>query len=208
MTNYDKYLEKDLVYDYNSNEKILNPDGGMDSLMRLVANPLNAYYISSIDIDFPEINNNKIKTVRTSTLIPIHGDVLNTIYLEITLPDGYGYDFNNLSLQEKFALFNINLELTIGGSTIWKNTLLSNLFIIICTNINIKSDSNKIQIPIFDFSMMKTTKQSPSLFDYEKGFSHNSLQYHEMRINMEIETNIIKFMKFKYITKGRQLENI
>ena len=208
MTNYDKNLEKDLVYDDNPNKEILHIDNGGESLFRLINNPLNAYYISSIDIDFPKSNNNKIKTVRTTTYIPRNGDVLNTIYLEITLSDGYGYDFNNLSLQEKFALFNINLELTIGGSTIWKNTLLSNLFTIICTNINIKSDSNKIQIPIFDFSMMKTTKQAPSLFDYEKGFSHNSLQYHEMRINMEIEKNITKFIKFKYIIKGRELENV
>lgn len=206
MTNYDKNLEKDLVYDDDPNKEILHIDKGLESLFRLINNPLNAYYISSIDIDFPKSNNNKIKTVRNTTYIPRNGDVLNTIYLEITLPDGYGYDFNNLSLQEKFALFNINLELTIGGSTIWRNTLLSNLFTIICTNINIKSDSNKIQIPIFDFSMMKTTKQAPSLFDYEKGFPHNSLQYHEMIINMVIEKNITKFMKFKYIIKGRQLE--
>ena len=86
-------------------------DKSIESLMRLVANPLNAYYIT-IDIYFPKINNNEIKnnknkTIRTSTIIPRNGDVLNTIYLEITLPDGcelsidnskrnnFGYDFNN-----------------------------------------------------------------------------------------------------------------
>ena len=225
ITNYDKNLEKDLEYDDNPNEKILNMDKDTESFMRLVANPLNNYYITSIDIYFPKIKNNENKTIRTSTIIPRNGDVLNTIYLEITLPDGcelsidnskrnnlsktnyFGSDFNNLSLQEKFALFNINLDLQIGGVTIWKNTLLSNLFTLICTNINIKSDSNKIQIPIFDFSMMKTTKQTSSLFDYEKGFSQVGLQYHEMRINMDIETNITKFMKCKYIIKGRQLES-
>ena len=143
--------------------------------MRLITNPLNSYYIQEIDIDFDNVN--QLKTIRKSIEIIRYGDVINTIYLEITLQEGY--EFNNLSLQEKFALFNINLELTIGGTQIWKNTLLSNLFNMICTNINIKSDSNKIQIPIFDFSMMKTLyikENNIKLNNDEKGFSQASLQ--------------------------------
>lgn len=202
MTNYDKNLEKDLVYDDDPNKEILNIDNSLEeSFMRLSNDPLNGYY--SIDISFPIVSD-EIKTIRGTNSIRGFAHVLNTIYLEITLPEGY--DFNNLSLQEKFALFNINFELLVGGATIWKNTLLSNLFTIICTNINIKSNSNKIQIPIFDFSMWKTIKRAPLLFDYEKGFSLISLQYQELRINMEIEKNITTFIQFKYIVKGRRLE--
>lgn len=184
LDDYAKDLEKDLNYDENTNENILQTDKGLTSLMRLITNPLNSYYIQEIDILFDNVKS--LKTIRTTTEIIRFGDVINTIYLDITLPDTY--DFNNLSLQEKFALFNINLELTIGGSSIWRNNLLSNLFNMICTNINIKSDSNKIQIPIFDFSMMKTLKIKENnirLNNDEKGLSHCSLQYHELRINME-----------------------
>lgn len=209
LINYDKYLEKNLDFNVdNPNEKILNIDIGSDWVLRLLETPLNSYYITSIDIDFSKIdydNDNDDKSIRNFTSIPRYGDILNTIYLEITLPDNY--NFNDLSLKEKFALFNINLDLTIGGVVIWGNTLLSNLFTILCTNINIKSDSNKIQIPIFDFSMMKTTKEFPLLFDYEKGLSPVCLQYNDIRIIMEIKKNITKFIKFKYIVKGMNLEN-
>lgn len=199
--NYDKLYFEDSINNYDM--YLLN-DLNYESIIKL-DNTTNLYDINEIDIIFPSIINGKEASIYKK--INKYSDIINTIFLEIILPEGD--TFNNLSLTDKFLLFNIRLFFDLGGSSMERTTILSSLFNMVCKNININYDNNKIQIPIFDFSIMENLTISENdikLYDNEKELFMCSLPFYNISIYMVIESKLTKFIKFKYIIKGSNLE--
>lgn len=143
-------------------------------------------------------------------------DIISTIYLEATFDESQS--FNDLNFIDKYDLLNTKVTLTIGGTRICESNILTGLFNSISSGLNVRIDSNIIQFPIFDFSIMKSgssglydnnfniDKKNLQLKNDEIGLWTCALQYHECRVKIEfLNEKIFKNIDFKLIIRGKNL---
>lgn len=201
LKNQDKF-NRSILNIENNKQDLIGDDNGINGLLNLCYNQENNQSIESY-----EINN---ENIRQSILLHGNCDMLNTIYLEIELGNMTFYELTN---QDKIQLFDTEFDLTVGGVTLCKSTILTNLFILFSQDINIKLEGNKFQIPLVDFTMANInkhykysytetsgicgTEQNINLRDEDLGLPHVALQYHELRMNIRFTTKeLFTFMKF------------
>jgi hypothetical protein len=186
IKNQDKFNRSILNIETNKQD-LIGDDNGINGLLNLCYNQEN-----NQSIKLYELNN---KDLRQSILIIRDCDMLNTIYLEIELENMTFYELTN---QDKIQLFDTEFDLTVGGATLCKSTILSNLFMLFSQDINIKLEGNKFQIPLVDFTMANINNyKNINLKNEDLGLPHVALQYHELRMNIRFKTKeLFKFMKF------------
>lgn len=100
-----------------------------------------------------------------------YGDIIQKIILEIELPEY----FDDMTMQDKFDIFNSSFQWISGGTTIIGNSLLVCLFNLICCGEKINKNDNKIQIPLLNFMTFVNS-------DNKTGFPLISMQYTSTQI--------------------------
>lgn len=204
LTNQDK-INREFFNVENTKLNIFN-ENDFDSL----ENISNNNFEKNEAIRTFQLNN---KSQRQTIQNIIYCDIINTIYLEIELEENM--TFYELTNYDKVQLFNILFELTIGGEDIFRTTILTNLFMMLCQDINIKLEGNKFQIPLVDFNITKINRyyndgigeQKLILRDEDYGLPSVALQYHELKLNIEFQTkDLFKNMNFNIIVCGRNLD--
>ena len=186
---------------------MLKNDNGAIGLLNICNNDFeNNHSIRSYELnnkDMIQLNN---KDMIQSILIDRNCEMLNTIYLEIELENMKFYELTN---QDKIQLFDTEFDLTVGGATLCKSTILTNLFILFSQDINIKLEENKLQIPLVDFTMANINNyKNINLRDEDLGLPHVALQYHELRMNIRFTTKeLFTFMKFNLKVCGKFIDS-
>jgi hypothetical protein len=154
------------------------------------------------------------KDQRQTIEIIRHCDMINTIYLEIELEENM--TFYELTNFDKLQLFDTIFDLTAGGQTISKSTILTNLFILFSQDINIKLEENKFQIPLVDFTKANINRyyndgigeQKLILREEDLGLPQVALRYHDLRLGIEFKTKeLFKFMKFNLKVCGKYIDS-
>lgn len=204
LANQDKY-NKTILDLENNKQDLIGDDNGTNGLLNLCYDKFeNNHSIKSYELN---------KDLRQSILISRYCDILNTIYLEIDLENMTFYELTNF---DKLQLFDTQFDLTVGGATLCKSTILTNLFILFSQNINIKLEGNKFQIPLVDFTKANINRyynydnkeQKLILREEDIGLPHIALQYHELRITIQFKTKeLFKFMKFNLKVCGKYIES-
>lgn len=192
LDNLDKINKKYL--DFEPTEKLVVDDhitgysGGFNRLVQYNENTSTNYIV---DISSNELEHN--------IMILRNFDVLQTIYLEITLND-LSLTFDTLPNYIKRQLFNTQFKFNISGNSVMSGTILANIFLLFCKDINIKTDTNTIQIPIIDFNLN-------SLGNYDdNGYPMIMASLTEQILNLKFTSDeLFKFMTFKVILCGRLL---
>lgn len=198
LANQDKF-NRSILNIENNKQDLIGDDNGTNGLLNIYNNNFeNNHFITSY-----ELNN---KDLRQSILIIRNCDMLNTIYLEIELENMTFYELTN---QDKIQLFDTEFDLTVGGATLCKSTILTNLFILFSQDINIKLEENKLQIPLVDFTMANINNyKNINLRDEDLGLPHVALQYHELRMNIRFTTKeLFTFMKFNLKVCGKFIDS-
>ena len=201
LENQDKN-NTDFLNTENNKQGLIPNDNGLDSLINIVVGNLE--------------NNHSMKTfglnnenMRQSIEIIRYCDIINTIYLEIELDENM--TFNDLTNSDKIKLFETKFELTIGGCSVLKTTILANLFMLFSQDMNIKLEENKFQIPLVDFNITKINNYNGikgiNLREQDYGLPQIALQYHELRMIIEFQSKkLFKYMKFNLLVCGRNLD--
>jgi hypothetical protein len=197
LANQDKF-NRSILNIENNKQDLIGDDNGINGLLNLYYNKEN-----NQSIKLYEINN---KDIIESILIHRNCDMLNTIYLEIELQNMTFYELTN---QDKIQLFDTEFDLTVGGATLCKSTILTNLFILFSQDINIKLEDNKFQIPLVDFTIGNINNyKNINLRDEDLGLPHVALQYHELRMNIRFTTKeLFTFMKFNLKVCGKFIDS-
>jgi hypothetical protein len=205
LENQDKFTRSILNIENNKQDLIAN-DNGIIGLLNLVNNDFeNNHSIRSY-----ELNN---KDQSQSILICRDSEIINTIYLEIELENMTFYELTNF---DKLQLFDTEFDLTVGGQTISRSTILTNLFILFSQDINIKLEGNKFQIPLVDFTKANINRyyndcngeQKLILREEDLGLPHVALQYHELIMIIQFKTKeLFKFMKFNLKVCGKFIDS-
>lgn len=167
-----KFIENNLNYfeSQEDNTKLLIKSGGLENFVYdPTMNSQNIIY------DLESKQTQEIMILRNY-------DVLSKIYLEAEFDEFQ--TFNDLSLVDKYDLLNTKISLYIGNNLIHESNILAGIFCLISSGLNLKNDSNKIQFPIIDFTMMKTMKS----FSDESIFY--KIDFHNLR-NLKEVTDLL-----------------
>lgn len=198
LANQDK-INREFFNIENTKLNIFN-DNGFDSLVNIS----NNNFEKNEAIRTFQLNN---KSQRQTIEIIRYCDIINTIYLEIELEENMIFD--ELTNFDKLKLFETMFDLQIGGMSIIRTPILTNLFMMFCQDINIKLEGNKFQIPLVDFNITKINNYSNNNIisrDADYGLPSVALQYHELRLTIEFRTDLFKYMNFNIIVCGRNLD--
>lgn len=203
----DKYV--DYILNANNNKQnivIDNEISGVNGLMNLIVNDHENNY-RNMSYELNNKDQKQIITIRRTE----NGDTITTIYLEVELEENM--TFNELTNSDKLQLFDICFDFTIGGSYVFKTTILTNLLMLFSQDVNIKLEGNKFQIPLLDFTKANIIKYSNNgmndinLREEDIGFPLCHLLFHDVRIGIDFRTkNLFTFMKFKIMCCCKYLD--
>ncbi len=172
-----KYIENEL--NNMENDIIKNDDNNI-----ILEDKCGVYDLIFDNLEFSETIYRippKITNTYYDFTITNGGDILNKVYLEITLDDE-SECFDDFSLDKKMEIFNIMLKFYVGYNQINHTNILTLLFFNHCNDNFIKQNDNIIQIPLYDFSNF-----------YTKGLPLISMQYSGLKLELYNDNNKFKF---------------
>lgn len=140
IDNEQRYFEDNLKF----NEKIEGHDFLEEiTCLESIGNLINDSTSDSIFKIKPIKQNKNVNSFNISRKC----DIIKSIYLEVKI----GENFDNLTLEDKFALLHSNITIYISGQEFLSKNILSCIFSELCCENHIIEFEDTIQIPIFNF---------------------------------------------------------
>lgn len=195
VKNFD--LEQELNSLNKGNTNLLDKMNCEDSVKNIIFNHLDK---SDVILEY------ELKDISTRIFLNNNIDVVNNIYLEISLNS---LTFDELYITDKNKLFNITVILSYSEYSatinILETNLLSSLFMMISRGLNIKSSNNIIHIPLLDFNITKLAIHDAK----SKIILNGLLSTNATNIKIDINNDLVidSRFNFKILVKG-QIFNI